>query len=349
MKKRFVVLVIAAFMLFVFGSMAEATVANKQIQVNYNNVKIVTNGKAVTLTADQEPFLLNGVTFVPLRAAGQALNSTVNWEASTKTVVITGNSNNNASNTDLLVQIAQKNQEIVALKAQVAALQAKLDDEDTDEDYDLDKIEDKLLDQYGELEDVKIDEIALKGDDDFVKVDVEVDLDDYKKEWKDLTEREIKNWVEDLVEEIQAKLNSNTVVDGMIYSTDDEDLVEFYKRGKNRLDVYIINNYKGVNASKVIDSLEGDRYSVEGIRFSIGELDYEEDKELVNVNFEAEAADVAERWDELNRIEISDAVDKIGKAIAGEFENEDVPVEAVRLYFYDEDNERLGSYRYNNN
>ncbi len=353
MKKRLVLLVMAAFMLLIFGSMAEATVANKQILVNYNNVKIVTNGKAVSLTAAQEPFLLNGVTYVPLRVAGQALNSVVNWDSATKTVYITGNGTS-ASNSQLLAQLAEKNQEIAKLKAQVASLEAKLDDDndyngDDDEDYDLDDIEENLMDDYGDLEDVYIDQFTLKGNSDFLKVEVDVDLDDYKDEWKELSERDIEDWLEEVVEYIQDELDDDTVVDGVIYSTDEEKLVEFYKKGKKQLDVDVINDYKGENASEVEDSLLGDRYAIDDLKFSIGDIEYDEDDEIVIVNFEAEVDDFGELWDDLSRSTIEDAVADIGEDIANEFEDEDVPVEAVRMFFYDEDDDRLGGYRYNVN
>ncbi len=343
MKRRFAVLLMTAVMLLVFGSIAaEATVATRQIQVNYNNVMIYTNGKLVSVAAGQEPFLLNGVTYVPLRVAGEALNSEVNWVAETKTIYITGGTSTGTAS------LAAKNQEIADLKEQISDLQAKLDDEDNEsDDYDLDDIRDYLLDDYDDLEDVNIDDIELDGDEDYVKVEIIVDLDDYEDEWEDLSTRDIRDWLDDLVDYIQDKITDDTVVDGMIYSADDEDLVEFYKKGDNRLEVDVINDYSGENASDVEDSLEDEIYEVDDLEFSISYIEYDDDDDIVNVKFAAEDYDCADQWDELSRTTIEDAADDIGEDIANEFEDENVKVEAVRLYFYDEDEDRLASYRYN--
>lgn len=109
-----------AVMLLALGGMAEASVATKQIKVNYNNIVIYANGKAVSLSAGQEPFLLNGVTYVPLRVAGEALNSNVNWVADTKSIYITSGASTEENN--LKIQMALKDQEIANLKKQVEDL-----------------------------------------------------------------------------------------------------------------------------------------------------------------------------------------------------------------------------------
>jgi len=337
MKRKFVVLLMTAVMLLVFGGMAEAMVANKQIQVNYNNVKIYTNGKMISLPVGQEPFLLNGVTYVPLRVAGEALNSTVNWEAETKTIYITDGTAK--ANSDLAAQLAQKNKEIADLKIQVADLQAKLDD-------DLSDLEDNLLDDFDELEDVDIDDIKLDGDEDEVEVEVEVDLDDYEDEWADLTDSDIEDWLDDLVDYIQDELTNDTVVEGVIYSTDDDELVEFTKDGDDSLEVDFNDDDFRDAASGVEDSLMDETFEVDDLEFTVFYINYDDDK--VKVKFEAEDSDCAAEWEELSSDTIEDAEENIGEDIADEFEDEDVDVETVKLYFYDEDDNFIDSYYYEN-
>ncbi len=335
MKRRVLVLLITVAMLLAFGGMAEATVANKQIKVNYNNVKIYTNGKLISLSADQEPFILNGVTFVPLRAAGLALNSTVNWEGTTKTIYITDGTAK--ANSDFAAQLAQKNQEIADLKKQVIELQAKLDE-------DLSDLEDDLLDDFDELEDVDIDDIKLDGDEDEVEVEVEVDLDDYEDEWADLSDSDIEDWLDDLVDYIQDELTDDTVIEGMICSTDDDELVEFYKEGDDRLEVDFNDEDFRDRASGVEDSLMDETFEIDDLEFTVFYINY--DDEEVKVKFEAEDSDCAAQWEDLSEDTIEDDQEDIGEDIADEFEDEDVTVETVRLYFFDEDDNLLDSYRY---
>lgn len=58
----------------------------------YNNIKITLNGKEVQPTdadgAYVEPFIINGTTYLPVRAVANALNINVDWNGTTKTVIL---------------------------------------------------------------------------------------------------------------------------------------------------------------------------------------------------------------------------------------------------------------------
>jgi hypothetical protein len=59
----------------------------KSIQVTYRNISILVNGKIVP--SEQEPFIYQGRTFVPLRTIGEAVNKTVDWDNAKNQVSIT--------------------------------------------------------------------------------------------------------------------------------------------------------------------------------------------------------------------------------------------------------------------
>jgi hypothetical protein len=59
----------------------------KTIQVTYRNISILVNGKVVP--SEQEPFIYQGRTFVPLRTIGEAVNKTVEWDNTKNQVNIT--------------------------------------------------------------------------------------------------------------------------------------------------------------------------------------------------------------------------------------------------------------------
>ncbi len=65
---------------------------SKQITAYYNNIKIVVNGKEVVPKDANgkkvEPFIVDGTTYLPVRAVSQALGQDVSWNDSTKTVYI---------------------------------------------------------------------------------------------------------------------------------------------------------------------------------------------------------------------------------------------------------------------
>lgn len=339
-------MMMSAFLLFALSGMAEATVGSKQIKVDYNNIVIYADGKAVNLSAGQEPFLLNGVTYVPLRVAGEALKCNVNWQAETKTIQLTSGAA--AEVGSLKAQLIAKDQEIANLKKQIEDLQKQPDKEDKN---DLRDLEDELLDRFDELEDVAIEDIRLDGDEDDVEVEIEVDLGDYGDEWEDLRDKDIEDWLEDLVEYIQDELTKNTVIEGVVIDIDDdEELVEFNKDGKDDLEVdFNDEDYRGGsdNASEVEDNLLNKRYSVEDLEFRVTQVNYDKDDKEVDIHLDAEDDDCSVEWRYLRDRDIEDAVDSIGEDIAEEFEDENVRLDTVELYFYDEDGFELESFKYN--
>lgn len=65
---------------------AYAKVANMDIPVMFNNIKVVVDGKE--LKTDKEPFIYEGTTYLPVRAVGEAVGKNVTWDAASKTVIL---------------------------------------------------------------------------------------------------------------------------------------------------------------------------------------------------------------------------------------------------------------------
>lgn len=91
--KGFVVGFLVACILVGMISSATATTGKQQAYLEYNDIKISLNGSLVTpKDADGniiEPFTIDGTTYLPVRAVGNALGLTVGWDQSTKTVILT--------------------------------------------------------------------------------------------------------------------------------------------------------------------------------------------------------------------------------------------------------------------
>lgn len=71
---------------------AFATVATNTLQAHYMNIKLVIDGVEVTPKDAGgnvvEPFVVDGTTFLPVRAVGEALGKKVTWDGNTKTVYL---------------------------------------------------------------------------------------------------------------------------------------------------------------------------------------------------------------------------------------------------------------------
>ncbi|MCL2496111.1 MAG: copper amine oxidase N-terminal domain-containing protein, partial [Clostridiales bacterium] len=94
MKKILVVCISALLLFLVFVSPGFAESAKKNIDVVYNNIQLVINGKIV-IPRDVngtivEPFIYEGTTYLPVRAVSEALGNAVEWDGDTRTVYVSG-------------------------------------------------------------------------------------------------------------------------------------------------------------------------------------------------------------------------------------------------------------------
>ncbi len=83
--------VIFTLTVLAFGFTAVAKIGSDYVKVDYNNIKATYNGKTLKLVDSNgntvEPLVLNGSTYVPMRAFAEALGYKVDWNNKTKTVL----------------------------------------------------------------------------------------------------------------------------------------------------------------------------------------------------------------------------------------------------------------------
>ncbi|WP_181186153.1 stalk domain-containing protein [Alkalicoccus urumqiensis] len=88
--KRKVLVWLVLIAIFAAGTGAGAA-TSKMIEVYYNVNDIKINGEsAMPSNPDNNPFIYNGTTYVPLRFVSQELGETVKWDGATKTITIGG-------------------------------------------------------------------------------------------------------------------------------------------------------------------------------------------------------------------------------------------------------------------
>ncbi|GBF35624.1 topoisomerase IV subunit A [Desulfocucumis palustris] len=360
MKK--IALLLALCMVFIAGA-AEATVGTKQLKASYENLKITVDGMPITYQPNQEPFIIDGSTFLSIRAVAEALGCTVTWVAPTKTVMVSNNFKQQALQKDqeiakLKSQITQKDQEIQTLKTQVANLQDDDEDDDyyydDDDDEDLSDLEDDLNDDYDKIGRVSVDSIELSGDEDDVDVEIEVDLGDDEDEWADLSDSQIRSFINSIVNDIQDEFSDDTEVSGKIIDSDSDDtLVKFSKEGDDSLEVdYRDEDYRGNSDSDsdgddVCDDLIGNSYRVGNIDFNVSDAHYYSSSDHAVIALDAEDDDASDLWEELSSSTIRSGAEDVYDDIVEEFEDEDVDIEEITLSFYDEHTSLLDTFDFN--
>lgn len=71
---------------------ALAAQTTKQLNASYNNIKIVIDGDSITPKDANgkvvEPFIVDGTTYLPVRAMCEAIGYNVEWDGTTNTVYV---------------------------------------------------------------------------------------------------------------------------------------------------------------------------------------------------------------------------------------------------------------------
>lgn len=344
------IMIMAVIVVFLLSGVVFATSGSKTIKVFYQNIKIMING--TYLNSGEEPFLINGTTYVPLRLIGEALGAKIKWDGTTNTISITMQTADSQEVARLKAELAEKERQLATLKAAVDKFLYGTWEQGSS-GISLEELEDELKDDYDELEDVEIDDIELDGDKDDVEVVIEVDLDrDNKEAWRKLTNRDIQEWLEDLVDDIQKELDEDTDVEGKIVNIDkdDEILVKFEKDGDDDLEVnFRDGDYRDQEAvvKDVEDTLEGETYYIDDYEFEVDYVDYDTDDDEITVYIAAAQADIKDEWQDIDDDDIEYDVEDICEDIADEFRDEaDAEPERVKIYIYTKEWERLASFTY---
>lgn len=94
MKKRIITLVFALALIFSLAVTVSAVTNKITAELTYRDIKITVNGTAIQPNdangKSVEPFIIDGTTYLPVRAVAEALGLDVDWNPATNTVGLSG-------------------------------------------------------------------------------------------------------------------------------------------------------------------------------------------------------------------------------------------------------------------
>jgi hypothetical protein len=216
-RNRRIAMVVAVLMLTIaFSTTGFAAWMGKTIDVSYRNISIWVNGEMKQARDANgvvvEPFIYNGTTYVPIRGISQMLGYDVSFDQTNYRIDIKGDATDSA----LQYQLYLKDARIAELEAQLA-----------NKSGDLSVIEKDLLKEFGSIGKVYVEDITLKGDKDDIEVGIFVDLYYDQDDWDDLRDRDIENYLQDIVDELLKEFKDADIT-GYIEDEDSKkELVEF--------------------------------------------------------------------------------------------------------------------------
>jgi hypothetical protein len=328
------------------GVLLQASSLTKTLKAAYNNIAISYNGQIKTLSS--EPFSVNGTTYVPLRAVGEIMGSTVNW--ANNTVYITSQTIPTVSNEQ---ELAAKNFEIASLKQQLEVAKKELETykgngttvaganlttsavketlEQIEEDYDYEY----SLDWSFDLKIVSN------------RLELTVYYEDKDDIWEETTKSERKGLIEDICDDIAYRHDDVEIRGTLEDNYEDEEIGTFKYSTSGSLTYDEEEEY---SLSDFEDQLEDDYDKIDCFDFDIEitsiELDEEEDDE-VHFTIDVDLGDYVDEWNELDSSsdedELAEFLDEIVNDIEREFDEYDYILgnvydeSGVRIAYYDED------------
>ncbi|KEF37161.1 copper amine oxidase family protein [Schinkia azotoformans MEV2011] len=285
-KKPFSVLSATALLSGVlFTTSVDASSALKKVDAHYKNIKIINNSQEVTIDPKTEPFLLNGVTYIPLRMMGELYNKNVQWNGESNTITIKDITTpiSQATVDSLTAQIKSKDLQIAQLQAEINKLK------ESQKAGNLDALEKQLnddyYDYYNDLDDV---DIMLSGDKN--KIDIRIDVDG--KDWNSLTSSEKTKFLQAIINDILKEFK-DADIKGTIKDADNssKQLASFNIDSSDKVRLTATNT----DLDDLEDELNDDYYDYDGIDDIDIILDGDEDD--IDLTIEVNADD----WNDLSK------------------------------------------------
>lgn len=252
-KKRLLALGLTAVISLSSATALYASPVIKTLRAQYMGIKFSYNGKIVD-PGNQEPFVVDQTTYVPIRMVGELVGKNVQWDGNNKLISI----NDTVDQT-----LVQKDLEIIQLKAEIESLKQQLEaakkqtpptqteDKNTSK-ISLSNLEDDINEDYGELKGVVFD-IYLSGDSKEIEIEMETDLYRYKKYWDKLSEEDVEKHLEKICKAIWEVYDKAKIV-GDLYDIDEREYVlEFSTDSRKKLTVEYVNK---LDLSKLEDELD---------------------------------------------------------------------------------------------
>lgn len=292
-----------------FTTSVDASSAVKKVDAHYKNIKIINNSQEVTIDPKAEPFLLNGVTYIPLRMLGELYNKNVQWNSESSTITIKDITTpiSQATVNALTTQIKAKDTQIAQLQAEINKLK------ESQKTVNLDDLEDQLNDDYYDYYDDDLDDVDIILSGDKNKIDARIDVDG--KDWNSLTSSEKTKFLQAIIDDILDEFK-DADIKGTIKDADSssKQIATFNIDSSDKVKLTTSNT----DLDDLEDELNDDYYDYDGIDDIDITLDGDEDD--IDLTIEVNGDD----WDDLDEDDKLDFLQDIVDDILYEFENAEI-------------------------
>ena len=354
MSKNYKKLCLALGLTGIIGAGAVTAQSGTQtIPATYRNIQVTYNG--VTQPMAAEPFLVNGSTYVPLRAIGDIFGVDAKWEPTSNLVTLTGGAANSnevaalqAQVNDLTAKLNAANTELAQLKANNNTSTGSNTTSGTNiSNAQLKDTENYLNSNFSNELNSKIDmfyKVSLSGNQ--INVDMTYESKSEDKIFKDLSKSKVESFMKKIGDNVAAT-HSDVVINGTIeYTKDNEEKATFTRTKTGK---YTYNHSFDNDAIKdAIEDEVGSSFSFSGLgvgSLSINNIDptIRESKTTINVKLYLATNDTFKNaWnaeslsDSSRRSAVSSQLNDIQDAVTDLAKDYDV---TISVYYDSESNE----------
>ncbi|ATW26016.1 copper amine oxidase N-terminal domain-containing protein [Candidatus Formimonas warabiya] len=300
-KKKIIAIMVAVLVLSLsFSTTSFAASISATLNAQFKALKILLNGQQVTM--ESQPIIVNGSTYLPLRAFANLFNKNVDWNATLQQVTITDKPDNLV--TSLQAQIKEKDNQILVLQTQLAAKSGG---------KSLSDMEKQLNRDYEDYEKMDVS-ITLSGS--TSKITVKVDIGD-EDDWDDLSSTK------------QTKL-LQYIADDLNDEYDDPDISGTVRDGSTTLKTFTVNSSGTVKISSSSSSLSNFADELEDDYDELGDIDKlsislsGSTSGTITFTVKIKYSSFEDEWDELDDDEIEDFMLDIQGDIEDEYDDADV-------------------------
>ncbi len=323
-KKTVITITLAALMMaLTFGTGTHSLAAEVQatLKAQFKALKILLNGQTVTM--ESQPIIVNGSTYLPLRAFANLFNKNVDWNASLQQISITDKPDNEVAS--LKAQIAAKDNQILILQTQLTA---------KSENSSLSDMQKQLNNDYGDYKKLDVN-ITLSGTKS--KITVKVDVKS-KSKWNALSSANRTTLLQDIVDDLRDEYDDPTISGTVKAGSTSISSFSVKSSGTVKIDSSSSNNS---DFDDLVDDLM-DNYD------ELGDIDdinivLDGDEDLITFTVEIDYDDWDDDWDDLSDTKISTYLKEIRSDIIDALDDNDYDLDdyedaKVRGYIVDTSN-----------
>lgn len=286
-----------------------------------SDAKIIYNGNEVKLGI--KPVAIDGYHYLPVRALASLFSKDIEWNQKEHAIIIR----------DRLDPVMEGMKvELVNKSSTIEELQKKINDLENDiarnKKLSLKELQDRINDEYGEFEGVTY-KVMLSGNEDEVRVKVEVDLSRDKSSWSRLTSNKKKEMLEEFCPIISGEYQDAKIKGYVKDISNSKRLLTFFNKYNGRIET---GYYKNYSALGTLEDRFNNNYCdyLKNIHLSF-RLSGNENKIEYYADIQLEKFE--EQWDKLSDNTVKYFMKKLSSEIKTEFGAEC----AVYGYFHDMD------------